>query len=431
MNQYYRTPAPGPYGQRPAGDPNRPSGYQTRPDNQYTQSQGFEKPQPRAAKRNTGRAIGFIALLVVCTALSGILGGYVGARKFSAYPVDSGMGGVPAQTVTSSSSEETEATTSSLTQTQQGTSPGDALSVADVVAQASPSVVAINTTSLVQNMYGQVGTVPGAGSGVIIRTDGYILTNNHVIGNATDILVTLASGETLQATLVGADSSNDLAVIKVDETDLPAITTATSTDLRAGDSVIAIGNPFGQLEGSVTSGIISSVNRNVEVEDSVLYNVIQIDAAINSGNSGGALLNTKGELIGINSAKAGGDGIEGIAFAIPTDTALPIAEQLISIGEVQAPEVGISGSTVSTEMQYAYQLPAGVLIEVVKPGSAADVAGLQRTDIISRFNGEEVNSVQDITALKNRLKAGDSVEVSFYRDGTEQSTTLVLQSPDD
>ncbi|MGI6545209.1 MAG: S1C family serine protease [Fastidiosipilaceae bacterium] len=430
MNQYHQSPAQGSYGQRPAGDSSQPSGYQMRSDNQYTRGQGFENPQPRGAKKNIGRIVGFIAILVVCTALSGVLGGYIGARQSLSYSVDPDMGGATAQIETASPTEEIATTTSRIEQTQQLNS-GEMLSVADVVAQASPSVVAINTTSVVQNMYGQVGTVPGAGSGVIIRTDGYILTNNHVIGNATDISVTLASGETLPATLVGADSSNDLAVIKVDEEDLPAISTTSSTDLRAGDQVIAIGNPFGQLEGSVTSGIISSVNRNVEVEDSVLYNVIQIDAAINRGNSGGALLNMKGELIGINSAKAGGDSIEGIAFAIPTDTALPIAEQLISTGEVQAPEVGISGSTVSAEMQQAYQLPAGVLVEAVKPGSAADVAGIKRTDIISRFNGEDVNSVQDITALKNRLKAGDSVEVSFYRNGTEQVATLVLQSSDD
>ena len=269
--------------------------------------------------------------------------------------------------------------------------------------------------------------VPGAGSGVIIREDGYILTNHHVIGSAQDMTVTLATGEDLPAALVGSDPSNDLAVIKVEATDLPVITTADSEDLRAGDEVIAIGNPFGQLEGSVTSGIISSVNRNIEVEGTVLYNVIQIDAAINSGNSGGALLNRAGELVGINSAKAGGEGVEGIAFAIPTDTALPIAEQLIATGRVQAPEVGISGSSVTTEMQQAYGLPSGVIIEVVKPGSSADRAGLQRSDIIAKFDGQEVHSVQDITALKNRLKPGDAVDIVYYRGDKEYTATLILQ----
>lgn len=377
-------------------------------------------PQPVPEKRKMGRTLGFVAALVICTLLSGFLGGYLGAKKME--------NSIAQQTATIETGKQTEQSLpSDATEVKPAENTADIPSVADVVEQAAPSVVAIDTSVLTQNIYGQIGSLPASGSGVIIREDGYILTNAHVVEGATKINVTLASGETLMAEMVGADPANDLAVIKVRAKDLPAIPVAGSADLRAGDPVIAIGNPFGVLSGTVTTGIISSVNRNVEVGNQVLYNVLQIDAPINSGNSGGALLNRKGELIGINSAKAGGDTIEGIAFAIPIDTALPIATQLIETGKVNSPEVGISGAAVSADLQQAYELPPGVLIQSVKPGSAAAQAGLEKADIITKFAGQSVFRVQDITALKNRLKPNTEVEVEYWRNGETKTTTLVLQ----
>jgi len=287
-----------------------------------------------------------------------------------------------------------------------------------------PSVVAINTEELVQDFYGRVGTQPFAGSGVIISADGYIVTNDHVVGNAQTIQVTLATGESLDAELIGTDPSNDIAVIKIDGKDLPAIEVASSSDTRVGSTVVAIGNPLGVLEGTVTAGVLSATNRNVQSQDGVMYGLLQTDAAINQGNSGGALLNDQGQLIGINSSKAGGMNVEGIAFAIPTDTVMPLVEQLISKGEVQAPQLGIMAFDVTFNMQMSYDLPAGVYVQAVEPGSPADQAGVQAQDVITGIDGQSITRMRELQSLKNRLSTGDTMDLTIYRGGEEIDLTV-------
>ena len=300
----------------------------------------------------------------------------------------------------------------------------ESMSVADIAELAAPSVVAINTEELVQDFYGRVGTQPFAGSGVIISADGYIVTNDHVVGNAQTIQVTLATGESLDAELIGTDPSNDIAVIKIDGKDLPAIEVASSSDTRVGSTVVAIGNPLGVLEGTVTAGVLSATNRNVQSQDGVMYGLLQTDAAINQGNSGGALLNDQGQLIGINSSKAGGMNVEGIAFAIPTDTVMPLVEQLISKGEVQAPQLGIMAFDVTFNMQMSYDLPAGVYVQAVEPGSPADQAGVQAQDVITGIDGQSITRMRELQSLKNRLSTGDTMDLTIYRGGEEIDLTV-------
>ncbi len=271
------------------------------------------------------------------------------------------------------------------------------LSTMEIAQTAQPTVVAISTTGLRETLYGTL-EFENAGSGVIVSADGYIVTNNHVIAKANQIDVVLASGQNYRAELIGTDPHNDIAVIKISESDLPAATIGNSDDLLVGELAVAVGNPLGDLQGTVTAGIVSSLGRTmiVEGEDGALVelrNLIQTDAAINSGNSGGGLFNSYGELIGINVAKArsqpmSGNFVEGLGFAIPSNTATPIINALVNDGYIAGqPSLNIRGSTVTEQMaaSYASKLVPGVLVHEIAPGSAVAEAGLEVGDIIIEF----------------------------------------------
>ncbi len=298
----------------------------------------------------------------------------------------------------------------------------------EIAADVGPAVVAI-TTEVVTTLFGRLTTAQSAGSGIIFTKDGYILTNSHVIEDAKLITIVTEDGDSFEAKLVGADKKTDLAVLKVEaDKDLPYAVFGDSDQLVRGELAVAIGNPLGELAGTVTVGVISALNRQITI-DNVTMNLIQTDAAINAGNSGGALVNSYGEVVGINSAKKAASGVEGLGFAIPINDAKPVIEQLINDGYVTGrPVIGISGESVPEQIGTRYGWPLGVYVGVVQPGSAAETAGIREGDIIVAFGGVEVTTVSDINRLKDAYRAGDRVEVKIFRteDKSEQTMTLTL-----
>lgn len=298
--------------------------------------------------------------------------------------------------------------------------------IINVVKQVRPSVVNINTESQVQTVFG-VFPQQGAGSGVIVRADGYILTNNHVVQGATTIKVTIAGGKTLTGRIVGRDPLADLAVIKVDVKDpLPAARLGSSGTLQVGQLAIAIGNPFG-LGSTVTTGVVSALNRNIELPNLVVENLIQTSAAINPGNSGGALVDSSGAVIGINTAII--PNAQGIGFAIPSDVARVEMEQLIANGRVIRPWVGVVyGGEVDPQSGRAYNLGTdhGVVVREVNPDSPAARAGIQPRDIITEVNGDRVESWNDFVRDIVTKKVGDTVKLTIVRNGASRTLSATL-----
>ncbi len=307
------------------------------------------------------------------------------------------------------------------------------LSTVEIAEKTKAAVVAITTTGVRESALGMF-EFQSAGSGVLISEDGYIVTNNHVVANATQIDVILATGETYRAKLVGTAPSNDIAVIKIEEKKLPFVEIGNSDDLKVGELAVAVGNPLGDFHGTVTTGIISSLGRRLVLEGSVeLTNLIQTDAAINSGNSGGGLFNSYGELIGINVAKVSSSRnaapVEGLGFAIPINTVAPIVNSLINKGYLEGmPSLGIYGSDVSENMAKAYPeiLVPGVWIRDIAENSPVLKAGLKVGDIITGLAGEKITSVAELNIVKNRYKAGNEVEIEFYRNGETHKSKVTL-----
>lgn len=298
--------------------------------------------------------------------------------------------------------------------------------IIDVVKMVRPSVVNINTESRVETFFG-VFPQQGAGSGVIVRSNGYILTNNHVIQGATNIKVTLLGGKVLIGKIVGTDPLVDLAVIKVETPDpLPAAELGSSGSLQVGQLAIAIGNPFG-LGSTVTTGVISALNRSIPVQNLIVENLIQTSALINPGNSGGALVDSSGRVIGINTAIV--QGAQGIGFAIPSDVARVEMEQLIAQGRVIRPWVGIVyGGEVDPQTAQMYNLGTdhGVVVRQVEPSSPAAKAGIQPSDIITTVNSDRIVSWNDFVRDVVTKKIGDKVTLGVVRNGSAMKVTVVL-----
>lgn len=318
-----------------------------------------------------------------------------------------------------------------------------------VATKVLPSVVGIKVTYAINSVFSQnSSTATAEGSGVIISSDGYILTNNHVVnssssnsssfyelGKATKITVTLYNDTTeYEAKIIGTDSETDLAVIKIDKTDLTSATLGDSSTVQVGEWCMAIGNPLG-MQSSVTTGTISALNREVTDSDGKIYKVIQTDAAINSGNSGGALVNSNGEVIGINSIKASGTGVEGLGFAIPINSTKSIYSDLIKYNKVIRPYIGIAGIDITDEViknNPTYKLVKGVYIRSIEDFSPAQKAGLKAGDIITKADGTEVDSVEKLNEIKNKHNVGDTMELTINRDGNEQTITVTLaETPSD
>lgn len=299
------------------------------------------------------------------------------------------------------------------------------LSVPEIVKKAKPSVVGISSR------FGESSV--GTGTGIIMSGDGYIVTNAHVVKNsdktAESVTVVLSDKSEYPAEIVGADSRTDLAVVKINTgaVSLPAAEFGDSRILSEGELAVAIGNPLGfELYGSVTSGIISALDRTITVDEYTMT-LIQTDAAINPGNSGGPLLNSCGQVIGINSSKIISDSAEGLGFAIPITSAKPIIDELIKNGFISGrPRIGISGEDISEDVAIYYDLPQGVYVRFVEKNSAADTAGIRLGDIIVSADGKPIKTMQELNAVKDKFKSGEELFVTVYRAGSRIEIKIIL-----
>jgi serine protease Do len=301
-----------------------------------------------------------------------------------------------------------------------------ALTIDEISDMVSPAVVSITATAAISDRFGRTSTSTGGGSGVIISDDGYILTNNHVVDGASALTVKMSTGTEYAAKLIGKDSQTDLAVLKVGATDLPFAEFGDSDALKVGELAVAIGNPLGELAGTVTAGIISATDREITI-DGERMNLLQTDAAINPGNSGGALCNAYGEVIGIVNAKSSALGIEGLGFAIPANDAKPIMEQLISNGYVSGRVAfGVSLQEVTKQTARFFRATAGVYVSDVTSGGAAEAAGIKRGDRIVSIDGAEVTLAVDLKEIIESHSVGDKVTVTLDRDGGASTVVVTL-----
>lgn len=312
-----------------------------------------------------------------------------------------------------------------------------------------PSVVGIKVEYNVNSMLsmfgsqGQSQTATATGSGIIISEDGYILTNNHIVSTdssssssnnnsfysvskATKVTVTLFNDTTeYEAKIVGTDEQTDLAVIKIEKTNLPKAEFADSDNIKVGEFAMAVGNPLG-MQSSVTCGVISAVNRKITDSDGKEFTLIQTDAAINAGNSGGALVNSQGQVIGINTLKLQGTGIEGMGFAIPINSTTDITSQLIQYSKVKRPYIGITGMDLDEKTAKANNLVSGIYVKAVDDFSAAEKAGVKIGDVIVEADGQKITSMDKLNEIKNKHSIGDEMKIKVNRDGQEKDLTLKL-----
>lgn len=376
---------------------NNASHWEFQRDGYYASGPIMPPPPEKKKAGNGSKVLSTIALVLAC-GLSGFGGGVLAVTAFGPHPDETVL-------------YKSEGGQTGITNTSEG---GNAS--ISVAAAAGRSVVSIVTENLVSDPFTGGRIVSGAGSGVIVSSDGTILTNNHVVEGAKNITVTLPDGTDYPAKLVGVDPRTDMAVIKIEATGLTPAVIGNSDELQVGEPVLAIGNPMGTLSGTVTDGIISAMNREVRFDD-VTMNLLQMSAAVSPGNSGGGLFNNQGELIGIVNAKSSGQGAEGLGFAIPSNTAMQVAQELIENGHVSRPAIGINVFTFGTE-QEAKQSgfdKAGVYIIGVTPGSGAEKAGLEAGDRIIAVDGTEVGDSADVSAAIAEKKVGDSLQLRIER----------------
>ena len=387
----------------------------------YQAAQGSPKQPPKKRRRKNGNIARSAAALVLAAAM-GFVGGFVGAR------VGNTGGKVVIQQAAPSSTSSSDSGSASAVNTASG------MTTAQVSEMVSPSVVVITTEQVVYSQwswYGQSQVESGAGSGVVISSDGYILTCAHVVSGASNITVTIGDTD-YPATVVGEDDTSDVAVLKIDTTDLTPATVGNSDSLAVGESVLAVGNPLGELGGTVTSGIVSALNRSVTIQGTSSTNtmsLIQMDASVSPGNSGGGLFNMNGELIGLVNAKSSSSDAEGLGFAIPINDAIKVAQDLLENGYVSGrPYMGITYLAV-TDAQTAAQLNVnayGVYVVDVVQGGPADKAGLKTGDRIVSIDGTEIAQKDDLGTLIQQHAAGDTLSITVAREGQMQTVSLTL-----
>ncbi len=372
----------------------------------HPQSQGTPVMRPAKNKKER-RGMRMVALALVCSLLGGALGG-----------------GIVYGVATRGGSTSISVSSRPATQVSVNTVDGKtAMTDAEVYAATVNSVVSINVKGTSgYNFFGQPVETASSGSGFVLTKDGYIVTNYHVVEDADTVQVTMYNGDTYEARYVGGDEDYDIAVIKVEATDLPAVTIGDSSQLNVGDHVLAIGNPLGELTFSMSEGIASSVNRAINV-DGTPFNMIQVTASINPGNSGGPLLNSYGEVVGIVSAKYSSysnEAVEGLGFAIPINDVIAMIQDIMTNGYVtNKPYLGITPSTMTSQMaaQFRYNIDQGVFVCSVEEGSAADKAGLQMGDVITKVDDTAISSVDGLNAVKKQYSAGDTATLTVYRGG--------------
>lgn len=388
---------------------------------QYTAPQ-YSSPYvattPKAKKERKGVSAGFVAVMLVLSILLSSAGGFAGAMLYTRQKVaDAEISTNGAMIINKVEIDEQSAEQLSDKPTSQITDE-----VADSVVEITTEVMSTN------NFYGQYIS-QGAGSGVIISTDGYIVTNNHVIAGASSITVTLRDESTYKATLVGTDSVVDVALLKIEATNLKAATFGDSDTLKVGDKAVAIGNPLGQLGGTVTDGIISALDRDVVIDDETM-NLLQTDTAINPGNSGGGLFDGQGALVGVVVAKSSGEEIEGLGFAIPINDVLDILDDLKQYGYVRGRvSIGMELIDLTNSMYSMYyygNTQGGCYVYSVTPNSSAYLAGIRQGDRIVSVNSVEVASSADVEAQLKDSKVGDVVDIEIERSGRTATVQVEL-----
>ena len=304
---------------------------------------------------------------------------------------------------------------------------------AEVYASTVGSVVSINCSAVSTNIFGQRVESASSGSGFVITQDGYIVTNHHVVASASSVKVTMYDGKEYSAAVVGSDSDYDVAVLKVETTGLQPVTLGNSADVNVGDTVLAIGNPLGELTFSMSQGIVYFCDRAINVSGTP-FNMIQVDASINPGNSGGPLMNLYGEVVGIVSAKYSSysnTAVEGLGFAIPIGDVQAVITDIMENGQITSkPSMGITAGTMTRQMATQYQIDKdnGVFVYSVDKGGAGEKAGLRMGDVITKVDSMEITSMEDLTAAKKGHRAGDTVTVIYYRDGQNYSTELTFDA---
>ncbi len=414
-----------------------------RPDNenQYPYSNYYDTPNYFCQESPRRKHRGFKVLVCVLLAVlaSAAVATYINAR-YDIQVMNSGSGwsmsvvprgeqqAVPALPTEDRAERDQDFPSDALTATPTGdgtvlaiSAPAQSpMSLQEIYKKVEPSVVGVLCESNLRS---------GSGTGIIMSDDGYIITNCHVISGAQKITVELSDGEILGAIIVGADELSDLAVIKVNATGLPAAEFGDSDLLMVGDEVAAIGNPLGlELKSTLTDGIISAINRDIESDGRTLT-LIQTNAALNEGNSGGPLINNSGQVIGVNTMKMYSTvtNVEGLGFAIPISLAKPIIDELINSGYVRGrPAIGISGSDVTDKASAYYRIPNGVLIHSVQYSSDAHAQGIEPGDVIVRINGIDITTMDELNEIKNDYHAGDTVTLTIYRNGELMDFDIVL-----
>ncbi len=370
--------------------------------------------KPKAVKAKKGwTAPKLIALCLACA----LVGGCVSGGAFALVSTSRNQQAVNTSTVLESDRTTTNVQTSQV-------SAGEEMTVSEIYNAYSGSVVSIQVSS-------ESGS--GAGTGFVITDDGYIVTCHHVIDGATDIAVTFSDSTSYPATLVGSDADNDIAVLKIDATGLKPVVLGDSSLLQVGDTVTTIGNALGTLANTTTTGVVSALDRAIEMSDGSVINVLQTDCTVNSGNSGGPLFNAYGEVIGIVNAKYSSSGysstasIEGIGFAIPYADVADKITDLMQYGYITGkPSLGITVSTVSALDAQRYNMVVGAYVNSVTDGSCAQTAGLQQGDIITGVDGQEITTYEELVNAKNERSAGDQMTLDVWRNGETLTITVTL-----
>lgn len=385
---------------------------------QYTVSQ-----TPQAPKKKQHRGGAWVVALALCFA---ILGGAIGGGTvwLLTHNNTTSAGGSSSTTIQQGRHENVTVDINEI-------ETGKLMTAAEVYAKNVNSTVGIQTSITSTNLWGQQTTSAASGSGFILTADGYIVTNYHVIQNANSVTVSTYGGASYSAKIVGYDESNDLAVLKIEATGLSPVVLGSSEKLNVGDTVLAIGNPLGELTFSLTTGVVSALNREVTFSGGTVMDLLQTDCAINSGNSGGALFNLYGEVVGITNAKysgssSSGASIDNIAFAIPIDSVRAIVESIIEKGYYAKPVIGVSVTDVD-ENSRQLGIPAGAWVKEVTAGGAAEAAGIQANDVITAINGTEISGVSDLKRILAKASAGDELSLVIWRKNQSLTLTVVVR----
>lgn len=385
---------------------------------QYTVSQA-----PQAPKKKQHRGGAWVVALALCFA---ILGGAIGGGTvwLLTHNNTTSAGGSSSTTIQQGRHENVTVDINEI-------ETGKLMTAAEVYAKNVNSTVGIQTSITSTNLWGQQTTSAASGSGFILTADGYIVTNYHVIQNANSVTVSTYGGASYNAKIVGYDESNDLAVLKIEATGLSPVVLGSSEKLNVGDTVLAIGNPLGELTFSLTTGVVSALNREVTFSGGTVMDLLQTDCAINSGNSGGALFNLYGEVVGITNAKysgssSSGASIDNIAFAIPIDSVRAIVESIIEKGYYAKPVIGVSVTDVD-ENSRQLGIPAGAWVKEVTAGGAAEAAGIQANDVITAINGTEISGVSDLKRILAKASAGDELSLVIWRKNRSLTLTVVVR----